>query len=179
VSDLILPTRTGPSIARGKSEQDVGTPRVFLDAVEKRFGPLGFDLAATSKNCAVDPPWHFGPDHVLGHFRDSLVQNWRELNGNLWLNPPFSNIAPWAEKCSKECADRQAWTLLLVPASVGSNWFAEHVADRALVLFLTGRITFVGSTQPYPKDLLLACYGFQARGFSTWKWRPSRQDLST
>ena len=177
MSDLVLPTRTGPSIARGKSEQDVGTPRVFLDAVEKRFGKIAFDLAAIEKNAVCRG--YYGPDRSVPELRDSLAQEWGEHDGTLWLNPPFSNIAPWAEKCAKECADRQAWTLLLVPASVGSNWFAEHVADRALVLFLTGRITFVGSTQPYPKDLLLACYGFQARGFSTWKWRPSRTELGT
>jgi phage N-6-adenine-methyltransferase len=171
VSEIMLPARTGPSIARGKSEQDVGTPRIFLDAVTARFGTITFDLAATAGNAVTEAPWYFGPDHPQADHRDSLAANWGHRAGNLWLNPPFSSIAPWAEKCARESAARHAWTFLLVPASVGANWFVDHVFGKSLVLFLNGRITFVGSTQPYPKDLMLACYGAQATGCATWRWR--------
>ena len=41
---------TGASFARGASEQDVGTPAVFLAAVVRRFGKLDVDLAATAAN---------------------------------------------------------------------------------------------------------------------------------
>lgn len=42
---------SGPRVTSGTdSKQDFGTPKVFLDAVEKRFGPIAIDLAAHSGN---------------------------------------------------------------------------------------------------------------------------------
>jgi phage N-6-adenine-methyltransferase len=156
--------RTGPTVRRGKSKQDYGTPREFIDAVERRFGAFSWDLACTSENAKAQ----------LGFIWpecDSLQQNWRDLTGNLWLNPPFANIEPWAEKLAKECAWRQAFAFLLVPASIGSAWFADHVRDFSVVLGLAPRMTFEGETDPYPKDLMLAVYGFGLKGFGTWRWK--------
>ena len=59
---------------------------------------------------------------------------------------------------------------LLTPASIGANWFAEHVYGKAHVLALQGRLTFVGHKQPYPKDCILSVYGVKP-GFSVWDWR--------
>jgi hypothetical protein len=42
---------SGPRVSTGEdSKQDYGTPREFLDACEKRFGPIIFDLAAHRGN---------------------------------------------------------------------------------------------------------------------------------
>lgn len=176
MSELILePTkRTGPSIKRGKSEQEVGTPRVFLDAVEERFGALDWDLAANASNRVngadgLGREDYFGPDHPRPEYRDALAIEW-DIAGNLWCNPPFSNIAPWAAKCAAARL-RLGWTFLLVPASVGSNWYAELVHGKAYVMFLLQRLTFVGSSDPYPRDLLLAAYGYGVQGSETWRWK--------
>ncbi len=157
----------GAALNRYKSEQDVGTPRNFIDAVERRFGSIVFDLAASSENTKAQFTY-FSPDD------DSLSQDWARIgNGVLWLNPPFSNIAPWAAKCAatSPLLNPRAKILLLVPASVGAKWFAEHVHQKAYVLALQGRLTFDGSTAPYPKDLVLAVYGCGLVGFDVWKWR--------
>ena len=66
--------------------------------------------------------------------------------------------------------DRDSLLLLLVPASVGSNWYAENIHGRALVLALSPRVRFVGHSGPFPKDLILAAYG-KATGFDCWRWR--------
>ena len=155
---------TGASLARHRSEQDVGTPDNFLRAVVKRFGPIAFDLAATAENdvaAAFFPP-----------IADSLIQDWTCRRGTLWLNPPFGNIAPWARKCRESAATAHAFDriLLLVPASVGSRWFAQYIHGHAMVVALTGRLTFKGHTAPFPKDLILASFG-EFRGFDTWAWR--------
>jgi phage N-6-adenine-methyltransferase len=154
--------RTGPSMNKGRSKQDYGTERPFLDAVEKRFGMIRHDLAASAENAVCE---NYYDEH-----RDSFAHDWRALRGVLWLNPPFANIAPWAAKCA-ESASPTTRILLLVPASVGSNWFAEHVHGKAIVLFLNPRIKFVGMPDPYPKDLILACYGMGAQGFDVWRWK--------
>lgn len=157
---------TGPSIKRGRSKQDHGTPREFLDAVEKRFGPIAWDLAAHSGNHVV--PRYLGPGSSVAD--DSLSIDWGLLDGPLWLNPEFANIAPWAAKCSHH-RFRHSPILFLTPASIGTDWFDEHVKDSAFVLGLSPRMTFVGSDDPYPKDLMLSVFYAGLSGFSTWRWK--------
>lgn len=153
-----------PKQKPGKSKQDYETPRELLDAVEHRFGKLTVDLAATNVNSVC--PRYISPD------QDSLTFDWSPPslgNGNLWLNPPFAHIASWAKKCTERRFDKR-WTHLLVPASVGSNWYSGYVHGLGYVLALNPRVTFVGETKPYPKDILLVSYGFGLSGFEPWRW---------
>ncbi len=161
----------------GKSRQDFPTPQDFLDAVSRRFGSIDIDMACRRDNMVARRG-------VLDGDIDSLAQDWgdpmyfdrddnvTESGADLrvaFCNPPFANIDPWAAKCV-ECRSLSRWTLLLVPASIGSNWFAQHVNGKALVLGLNPRISFDGKA-PYPKDCLLACFGFGASGFDVWRWK--------
>ncbi len=154
--------KPGPTIRRGRSNQDVGTDPLFMDAVVRRFGEIDFDLAASKEN-AKSSLFYTKQD-------DSLTKNWNQIRGSLWLNPPFDNIGPWAKKClDSSCYESNI--LLLVPASVGSNWFRDYVWNRSYVMFLNGRLTFEGQTQPYPKDCLLAYYGSGIAGSEIWNWK--------
>ena len=160
-------TRFMPEQKPGRSVQEVGTPPEFLRAAVARFGQLVWDLAANESN-HVTPDW-FGPGSPQND--DSFAHSWGGLpNGVMWLNPPYGDIAPWAKRCA-EVGNNWRRIAFLVPASVGSNWFAEHVAGKALVLFLRPRLTFVGHTQCYPKDLILAMYG-EKPGYECWRWKP-------
>ena len=197
----VKPARKMPRQKPGRSFQAYGTPKVFLDAVKARFGIKHFDwdLAATKAN-AVDGLGsvrsYFGPDHFAAGCRNALSpdNDWKDVddridNANLWLNPPFADIAPWVEKCAASAwwesekskrgpgaADGRR-IFLLVPAAVGSNWFSMHVHKKALVLVLNGRITFdgcppnpkTGKVDPYPKDCMLCVYGAKP-GFDIWRW---------
>lgn len=164
--------RVMPKQKPGRSVQEVGTPYEFLAAVQNRFGAIVWDLAADASNHVVDD-WS-GPGSVKQP--DSLAGAWWALPpGLLWLNPPYANIADWAAKCARARAEGHGNSkthriALLVPASVGTNWFADHVAEKALVLFLRPRLTFVGHRDPYPKDLMLAVYG-ERPGYECWRWR--------
>lgn len=162
--DIALP-RLGPTVRRGKSKQTYGTPPAFIRAVEKRFGPIVCDLAASAENakCAR----FFNADV------DSLKQPWAEAfpTGLLWLNPPFANIEPWAAKCATESVRRHGLIAMLTPASIGTDWFACHVHRQAMVLGLRPRLAFEGETNGYPKDLQLAVYGFGLHGFDCWRWQ--------
>lgn len=162
MSDATM-TRTGPSVRRGKSKQDYGTPWEFISAVERRFEPLVVDLACTRENSKA-------PNGLCYPDQDAFAVDWSELGGGLWCNPPFADIEPWAEKMANECEHRESFAFLLVPASIGTDWFAKHVAGRAYVLGLSPRLTFEGCEDPYPKDLMLAVYGFGLHGFDTWRW---------
>src|SRR5690606_17204709 len=83
-----------PAQKPGRSAQDYATPRVFLDAVERRFGRIRWDLAAHELNAVCDL-W-------IGEHQDSLTVPWAEqCRGLCWLNPPFGDIEPWAAKCAR------------------------------------------------------------------------------
>lgn len=61
---------------------------------------------------------------------------------------------------------------MLVPASVGANWWFTGVHHEADVHFLNGRIKFVGAKDPYPKDCALLLYHPAATGgYSCWNWK--------
>ncbi len=162
----------------GKSKQDYGTPPDFLDAVEDRFGDLTWDCAATAENSVVDGGRFFSEAGA-----NALTVDWRhyfkrEASPLLWFNPTFAGIGHlWAPLVAR-------WTLelpwlrllLLTPAAVGSEWYRKHVEDKAMVLPLNPRMTFVGETDPYPKDLMLSCFGFGVTGFKQWRWLPSAEE---
>lgn len=156
--------REMPAQKPGKSRQDYGTPPALIVAVARRFGPIVHDLAATPVN-AKARSFYTEQD-------DAFTKDWAGEHpiGNLWLNPPFSNIGPWAERCKTQSDGRLGYILFLVPASVGSNWFMDHVHNHALVLALSPRLTFEGETAPYPKDCILAVYGMGLKGFDVWRW---------
>jgi phage N-6-adenine-methyltransferase len=148
------------------SKQDYGTPADFLDAVARRFGRLDVDLAATAADAKA--PVFVTPE------QDSFTVSWSDefIGSTMWLNPPFANLGLWARKCSAEAeALLRGRILMLSPAAVGSNWFAQHVHRKAMVLALSPRITFVGETHPYPKDLILSVYGAGLWGFDVWRWK--------
>jgi phage N-6-adenine-methyltransferase len=141
-----------------------GTPRPFLDAVEKEF-PIGFDLASSDENCVV--PMHFTVED------DALAWRWIHVAHGKWnwLNPPFDDIGKWAKKAYEESL-LGARVLFLVPASVGSNWFRDWVYGKSEVRYLNGRLTFVGHKGPYPKDLMLCIYELGREPKQTiWNWR--------
>lgn len=154
---------TGAALKRHRSAQDLGTPREFLDAVEARFGRLVIDLAANSHNHVCDQ-W-FGPGSWC---ENALVHDWSSLAGNAWCNPEFELIPKFVAK-AVECRHRPAWTLLLTPASTGANWF-RRCEEHGYVIELEDRITFVGETKKYPKDLALTAFGFGVVGRGRWHW---------
>lgn len=156
---------TGPRVTSGAdSKQTYATPPEFIAAVERRFGPICFDLAADATN-AKHARW-YGPG---GEAEDSFQQRWHPLRGLLFLNPPFGGIAPWARKCAVESASG-AKIALLVPASVGSVWFRDHVAPHADTYLLNGRISFDG-VGLYPRDCMLALYRGSTPSIGMWDWK--------
>lgn len=158
--------RVMPAQKPGRSKQDYGTPWEFIRAVEKRFGELHIDLAASAANTKA-PTWY-------GEDLDSFSVNWGvHSHHRMWLNPPFGRIEPWAFNCEyfSKVLSSSGRIFFLTPASVGSNWFAQYVHRKALVLALSPRLTYEGCDTPYPKDCLLSCYG-EDPGFDVWRWKP-------
>jgi hypothetical protein len=163
--------RTAPLQKPGRSEQVVATPPEFIAAVLRLLRIKAFcrDLAANEQNRQAD--------FFLSEREDALSERWKwhdypPFGGLLWqwLNPPFSDIAPWAEKCWSE-SRLGAHIALLVPASPGAKWWHDHVRGKGYVIYLRQRIKFVGHTHYYPKDLALILYApYLEGGERSWRW---------
>lgn len=157
-----------PAQRRGSSKQDYGTPPELLRAVRHRLQIDDFivDVAASKENAVCD--------NFYTEEDDGLSQSWgyRETQGGwAWCNPPYSDITPWVATAVEE-ARRGANIAMLLPASVGSNWWRDYVQHQAYKVYLNGRLTFVGCSDPYPKDCALLLYtpwGFN--GEEVWEWK--------
>jgi phage N-6-adenine-methyltransferase len=158
----------------GHSKQDYTTPKEFLEAVKKRLhiSEFAIDLAASAENTVAEVFYTEEDDSL----RPELKWDW---GGWAWLNPPFAHIEPWVKKAMIE-AHLGAHIAMLVPASVGANWWGNFVEPHAYQVFLNGRLCFIpdwkeqgfGSPPLYPKDCALLLYtpwGFL--GHEVWNWR--------
>lgn len=168
-------SRKMPVQKPGRSETIVRTPMAFVKSVARllRISQFSVDLAALSNNKVCIAFIHPKVDSLKVNWRD-----WIQAEEWGWLNPPYDNIAPWV---AKACVSRRH-VAVLVPASVGSNWWRDYVHNKAWVLFLNGRITFndrngkpicspkTGKPTPYPKDLALLVYGMEP-GYDVWDWK--------
>lgn len=146
-----------------KETQDTGTPLDFFNVIKEEFAPQ-WDLAAHRYNTKCDNFISLDGLKLPEQSRfpiqaDSLAYPWYTLSdGWLWLNPPFAKIEPWVAKAYMERL-KGAKILVLVPASVDSNWFEDWVENKATeVRFLNPRLKFVGHTNAYPKPLMLIVY---------------------
>lgn len=144
---------------RGSS--NYSTPPELIIAIKGllHIDEFAHDFAADATNTKA-PTW-------FSEGTDALkVHNWAAYcnSGWGWLNPPYKNIEPWAEK-SSACSLSGGRIAMLVPASVGSGWFRDHVYRKALVIFLNGRV------DPYPKDCMLCLYDDTRTGYSVWPWK--------
>lgn len=161
-----------PAQKPGRSKQTYGTPENFLVAVKRRLGirEFAFDFAADYENAKA--PRHWGEEvNSLSQPADEWVAKIGDGWG--WLNPPFSEIGPWAQKCC-EVKDADGQIAFLVPAGVGANWFRDHVDGHARVLLLNGRLAFMPDKPKwlYPKDCILCLYSPAVPpGYEVWTWR--------
>lgn len=153
-------------------KQDYGTPPELVQAVERDFGVIIFDLAASKSNCIIE--YHFDSSS------NSLIQDWFVAHSGhtqrygdsqfLWLNPPFERVRPWMEKCRDEAA-KGARILSLTKASLDSNWYQDVVAPNAASWILKDRVKFVGCPNVFTQALMLTEWGTGKRGLGFWDWK--------
>lgn len=159
-----------PQQKPGRSKQDYQTPPEFIALVKRRFGIEAFDcdLAASAANAQAE--------NYLTEADDALIApTWSFGRGWNWLNPPYGNLSPWLSKAWYEHVHHETHTMVLLPASPGANWWRDWVHHKAHVVFLNGRLTFVGETGPYPKDCALLLYCSHHSDFTPsydiWSWQ--------
>lgn len=153
---------------RGRSKQDYATPPEFIVAVKKLLWieEFAIDLAADPSNTKA-AQFYSEQDSAFDH-------SWEDIEGWAWCNPPYDHIEPWVMKAYLSGSQ----IAMLLPASVGSNWWKQWVHNKAIVLLLNGRLAFMPDKPKwlYPKDCVLLLYGcnidpFTDKLYEIWSWK--------
>ena len=127
------------ALMSSKSDEWV-TPHWLFAALNERF-QFTVDAAATRENSLCEES-----------FTNGLAASW--AGERVWCNPPYSQIARWAEKFTAE-ANHAALIVALVLARVDTRWYQRHIAKADLVKFIPGRLRFSESknSAPFPSAL--------------------------
>lgn len=124
------------------------TPAALFDAIEAGAG--AFDLDP----CAPDRPGTVRAVRRYTVADDGLGREWR---GRVFMNPPYGRALPrWLAKAAAE-AEAGAEVVGLIPARTDTAAWHKHVAGRADVLMLRGRVAFGDGAQaaPFPSAVIL------------------------
>jgi phage N-6-adenine-methyltransferase len=167
---------TMPAQKPGRSKQNYMTPACFIEPVKRRLGIADFDI-----DLAAEPDTAQAPIYFTKEDDAFAAPSWKIGDGWNWLNPEYADIGPWVERAGNESVNNDARTALLIPASVGSNWWRDYVHAKCEVLFLNGRIPFIADKPKwlYPKDCALLLYSRDALAcidngdwpYDIWTWR--------
>lgn len=130
------------------SRDDWGTPNCFVDWLNEHILPIDFDLAANEDNAVVEK------------YTEDFFNYTPQSYTNYYLNPPFSQAEDFLERIVQKYAGRKSGkTAVLLPVRTGSAWWVDYVAEFAAeIIFLQGRIKFVGADSCAPFDTAIAMY---------------------
>jgi phage N-6-adenine-methyltransferase len=115
------------------------TPAWVLDGAREIMGSIDTDPATNPFAMT-----RVGAEHSFTIEDDGLAQHW---HGNVWLNPPYSNVMPWAEKLGVEFFDGRATQAMVLTNTVSSSdWYHELLAMADSISWPRGRIEFDHAT---------------------------------
>lgn len=110
------------------------TPPSLIEDLEREFGP--FDLDPCCMPVTAKAPKFYTAQE------NGLAQPW---HGKVFMNPPYSNPAPWVEKALSETRSGNAHLVVaLLPVATDTKWFHDFINGKAEIRFLQGRVRFFG-----------------------------------
>jgi phage N-6-adenine-methyltransferase len=117
------------------------TPQGLFDYLD---GIYHFQIDAAADATSAKKAFWYGPDSA--YCEDALaVHKWYTP---AWCNPPYGKgIEKWLEKFVEQSSQHSVTTVALLPARTESRWWAKGIVPYASVIFLTGRVPFVGPDQ--------------------------------
>jgi len=141
--------------------EDWGTPRDLFAALRLRFD-FFCDLAADVLN-AVHSRFIYEQKCIFSADSWFDVQNWAKDATSppyAWINPPYRPCGETGDFTARaaEIADHAGCGVIaLIPASVGTVWWREHVAPHYPIVCFTRRLRFEGASATAQFDTALAC----------------------
>jgi len=131
------------------------TPSWLFDLLHKEFN---FNLDPCSKENNLNCKNYFN--------ENGLNQKWF---GNVFVNPPYSNISKWVEKCFNETKNCNV-IVLLIPARTDTRYFHDYCMNAASELrFIKGRLKFSASknSAPFPSVVVIYRHNFNETKISS------------
>lgn len=110
------------------------TPKKVFDWLDRIYR-FDYDTACTVDNALKRPVWWRQAEN------DALACDWR---GMCFVNPPYSDIAPWVDK-SIRSADCGATVVMLIPSPNGEAYHAKALRHAKRLILINGRIAFINS----------------------------------
>lgn len=118
------------------------TPKSILDAVVACMGDVDLDPCSNPGKPNVPARHHYRQAD------DGLARRW---HGRVFMNPPYGReISFWVCKLRDDYVEERTVTqaIALVPSRTDTEWF--RVLRDYPVCFISGRLTFVGNSDPAP-----------------------------
>jgi phage N-6-adenine-methyltransferase len=132
------------------------TPQDFLARLYPVFGRFDLDPCSPRQTRPpVKARMHYTDDD------DGLSLAW---HGVVFVNPPYGRHLPaWIAKARREVEQGNARLVAaLIPARTDTHYWHNHVAGKADVYFLKGRLRFGDGSQSAPFPSALAVWGADA-----------------
>ena len=157
--------------ARGVSNGKAGRPGDSRCTPESVWKPVlraieypWFDLDPCTNSFATVPSAF---SYSLERGEDGLEMPWK---GQVWVNPPFSDISPWAKKAVRSISHAEAvW--VLTPGDSSTRWW-QHLAEHAsFVVMWKNRPHFPRPGHPKgspPGPIHVFCITGAEQPYGTW-----------
>jgi len=76
------------------------------------------------------------------------------------MNPPYGpKIKKWVRKAYEETEKGGAIVVCLLPSRTDTGWFHDYCLKADSILFIRGRVRFVGAVAPAPYPNCLVVFG--------------------
>lgn len=131
-------------------KDDWGTPWWFVYLLEQEFGPIDLDPCASYKSAKA--PIFFTEED------DGLAKRWF---GTVFVNPPYSQMARWAEKAHEQASLGNTKNILFLCAARTDTRAWWDFIRHGEVRLIKGRLKFIDTARevvlgaPFPSALVV------------------------
>ncbi len=126
-------------IYKAQTKDEWYTPKVLIDYVNDLGYAITLDPATTDAQAKrLNIMWYYTKE------TNGLDKDWR--GHNVWLNPPFSTKNEWIKKAREEVDKGDTKVFMLLPASLETAVYQEHILGRARIHIPNKRIAFIDET---------------------------------
>jgi site-specific DNA-methyltransferase (adenine-specific) len=109
------------------------TPKYFYELLNEKF-------KFTLDPCTDKDNW-LGVKKFFTENQDGLKQNWK--GEKVFVNPPFSNINSWVNKCYNEGIKENTIVVMIIPSRTDTRYWHNYVMKANEIWFCKGRVNFL------------------------------------
>lgn len=123
------------------------TPLELYTRLNKRF-KFTLDPCSTKENHLCDK--------YYTKEENGLCKSWK--GETAFVNPPYSEIKLWVEKCYKEYETNGTTVVMLIPSRTDTRYFHDYIYHKAEIEFIKGRLHFSNSKNGAPFPSMIVIY---------------------